>query len=476
MKTSSFSSPQRGSVLIVVLLLAAIVAISLTSYLSLSNTALKLANRTFQGGASLNLTETGLEQAIWSFNKDTSGDPNAWDGWDTTVGGGSDARQKFEGFTYEQNTTGVVRVYIHDYKPTGNVKPMIVAESIITPPNGAPIKKMIQMELKRSTYFALGLVAKNSLKFSGANPLVDSWDSDPDNNPLTPSVPYNTLVAEENGSIGSLSVTGPIDVNNAKIKGTAAIGTSDPDDVNVGPQGFVGPTGTALGTYDPDSVTTDFSANLDPPTTPTATPIIPYGAINNTTTLPEVGHLPAADGKYYYQVSGISLNSKALNISANVVIIVDGYNVAIGGNTSGGINIATGSSLAVYTNGDFKVAGGGIANGGTDTATAQQPVNFQIWGTATDLAADQDISITGNGVLSGVVYAPYANLSITGGGADGIVLGSIVGNDITVTGNANFHYDESLADFVTDNPYRIQTWAELTSAGDRAVFASELDF
>ena len=73
--------PQRGSVLITVLILAAIVAISLTSYLSLTTTAARLSNRTYLGNVCMNLAETGLEQAVWSFNQDTSGITTAWDGW-----------------------------------------------------------------------------------------------------------------------------------------------------------------------------------------------------------------------------------------------------------------------------------------------------------------------------------------------------------------------------------------------------------
>ena len=59
---------------------------------------------------------------------------------------------------------------------------------------------------------------------------------------------------------------------------------------------------------------------------------------------------------------------------------------------------------------------------------------------------------------------------------NGSVAGSVVANNITLTGNANFHYDESLGNFGGGNPLRISRWRELTAAADRAAHASLLSF
>ena len=97
------------------------------------------------------------------------------------------------------------------------------------------------------------------------------------------------------------------------------------------------------------------------------------------------------------------------------------------------------------------------------TATANQPQNFQIWGTKT--SGTQSISIAGNGVLSAIVYAPQGDTTIVG---NGDVMGSIVADVIKVTGNAAFHYDESLANFGDNTPFGISRWRELTTADERA--------
>ena len=83
----------------------------------------------------------------------------------------------------------------------------------------------------------------------------------------------------------------------------------------------------------------------------------------------------------------------------------------------------------------------------------------------------QDIQIAGNGVLSALVYAPQGSVKING---NGDVCGSVIANDITLVGNAAFHYDESLAEMDGGNPFRISRWQELTSAADRATYSADL--
>src|SRR5437870_3803842 len=59
----------RGSVLITALILAAIIAISLTSYIKLALNSLTLADRSFYQNAAVNLTEVGIEEAMYCYNQ-----------------------------------------------------------------------------------------------------------------------------------------------------------------------------------------------------------------------------------------------------------------------------------------------------------------------------------------------------------------------------------------------------------------------
>ena len=260
-------------------------------------------------------------------------------------------------------------------------------------------------------------------------------------------------IVREAGSIGSVDVTSTISVNNADIWGTAAVGGSSLSAIGVGPNGRVGPFGTPARTLDPNSVSTDFTANLEPVTAPSGGTAI--AAINNTTNL----------GGGTWRIPSISLSGpKQLNITGDVIIVITAGSgtsgISIAGNA--GINLAAGASLTIYTEADVSIAGKGLLNPNS------RPQTFQLWGTSTSGIA-QDIKIAGDGTLSGLCYAPNADLTING---NGDVCGSFVADTIKVTGNAAFHYDESLEDFDTDSPYGITKWRELTTAADRAAYAS----
>jgi hypothetical protein len=86
----------------------------------------------------------------------------------------------------------------------------------------------------------------------------------------------------------------------------------------------------------------------------------------------------------------------------------------------------------------------------------------------------QTLTIDGGSGFSGVIYAPNANTTFNGGGD---ILGAVVCNLATLNGGAHFHYDLALASFgggsSTNN---ISKYRELESAGDRALYAAQLNF
>ncbi len=106
-------SARRGSLLIVAMILAAVIGISLVSYLNLSRTSLTISNRSLYNNAAINVAENGLEEAIYAINRMIADDTYAWPGW-TTDGNAatSSAWRKWEGIPFDQNATGTLRVYI----------------------------------------------------------------------------------------------------------------------------------------------------------------------------------------------------------------------------------------------------------------------------------------------------------------------------------------------------------------------------
>ncbi len=73
--------------------------------------------------------------------------------------------------------------------------------------------------------------------------------------------------------------------------------------------------------------------------------------------------------------------------------------------------------------------------------------------------------------LRGAVYAPNADLSLSGAGNSGEFLGTAVSYQISITSNYDFHYDEQLENFFGSDPtYKIIARRELTDNADRVPF------
>lgn len=450
---SRFSS-QRGSVLIVALLLSAVVAIGIGSYLTLSTSSLRLSNRSFYNTAAINLAETGVEEAVWCFNQATAGVAvaTAWTGWTLS---GNYAKRTYTDFALNNNVTASVRVLVEHYNPSASQQPKVFAEATVSlPTESRTITKTVEVNLRRRSRFAMGLVAKNQIRFNGNAASVDSWNSlyDDAGNLRASPVAYSSTYKKDNGSVGSTSVAvGSVAINNADIWGFASVGSSTTTGLSVGTNGIVGPFGSPSGYVDTTRVATDFTANFALDTNPTT-----------GTTLTSVGATLGTTGTTNtYRFSG-QINS-SLTIRGDVTLIltasagVDAIKMT-GGDT---LTIEAGSSLVIYSAANLKFGGNGVVN------LNSQATSLQIYGTAT---TSQDIDLGGGSQFVGVVYAPNADVTI-GGNPD--VMGSIVANNITVQGSAKFHYDESLANWGGTNPFGIVKWREILTQSERSsVFAS----
>lgn len=468
MKKASIST-SRGSVLITAMILTLAIGISLVSFLRLGQTTLNISNRAFHANAAMNLAESGLEQAMWSVGKAVDGEASAWTGWTTS---GANAWRKFTGFSYDANTTGYVRVYVQSYALS--TAPTIIARGTITPAHGPSIEKWIVVSLVQRSKFANGLVAKDSISFSGGNAVVDSYDSRLGGyNANLGGGNYNKY---DRGSAGSMSVNvNSFSLSNSSIYGNVAIGTPDYSGLSVGPNGLVGDFGASSGSVDYGRVQTDFTTNFDDVVAPTAAGYS-IGGIGSTS-LPRGGDLPAADGNFYYNSSGISIGGNAsqkLNILAGTTVVIrisaasGSTGIGIGGQAS--INVLAGAVLDIYTESNVAIAGRGIAN-------ANDPASFNLYSTRpAGATGSQSMSISGNGQLSAVVYAPNADVTMNGGGSSGHVQGSVIAETITVTGGSEFHYDESLADQTGGNPFGVGEWAELSTAPQRATYTSVMSW
>lgn len=446
---------QRGAILIVALIIGAIVAISLASYISLNQNSLKLANRSFYNSAAMNLAETGAEEALWSFNQVTGGASIAtgWSGWDRTDG--VTARRTFTDFALHGNATSAVKVYVDQFDPAAGAQPTLVSQATITIPNeGQTLTKWIELRLRRRSRYAMGLVARNQITFRGTTASVDSWNSlfNDDGTPRAGFVDYSAAVKHDKGSVGSTSVAvGSVAVNNADIWGFASVGSSSSSGISVGSGGTIAAFGRPVGTVDTTRIATDFTTNFDVVTAPatgtTITGAFPatIGTAGATTTFRYAGSITSS-----FTVRGnVTL---VLTAGAGDVVRMTGTDV---------LTITVGSKLSIYTSADLRFGGNGITNQ-TNQATA-----LEIFGTKT--TTGQAIDIGGGPYFKGLIYAPNADIKLNG---NPDVMGSIVGNNIDVVGNASFHYDESLANYGGNNPWGVVRWRELITSADRAAYSA----
>ncbi len=481
MHTTMTLRSNRGSAMIVALILSAVVAISLTSYIRLGVTSQRISNRALYNNAAMNLAENGLEEAMYSINKMVADETYDWSGWKNDgTSANSNAWSRFPesgNFTFDQNATGYVRVYVQNYK--GVSAPTIVTRATITLGGvaSAPIEKWVEVTLAKASKFANGLVAKDTILFKGNNVTVDSWDSEMAG--VGTYTPFSNAVKNDNGSVGSVSVAvDSVLVKNADVWGYVSTNNAQDPTNNVGANGSIlgddstyDPSTWTTKNVDPNRVSTQFSANFDPVTAP-ATTATNIGTIGGAATYGTAGTATTV------LCDNISFSSKdtIVEFVGDVTLIIKAgvgeQAIKIAGNGSG-FRVAANSSLKIYTAGDIDLTGQGIIN------VSGAPKSVQIYGTSTSTSTDQDIKIAGGGSFSGVVYAPNGSVTING---DGSVWGSIVAEDITLTGNANFHYDESLGRMGTGNPFRVAKWKELTmedesgTDSDRSGYRKFLDF
>lgn len=432
--------PLRGSVLITALLIAVALGIGLVGYLNLSRTTLKLSQRTLFVSDAGNLAEGGLEEALYCFNRMNAGvsPATAWSGWTFS---GSTVRRTLPQFNRDQNGIGTVKVFVNSYD-SGTANPFVISQATITPFDGsAPIVKIVRIGMKQSGVFINGVVGLTGLSLKG-QPVIDSFNSNPTNSPTGPWLNYSTAISASNSSV--VVKSGVIDLGNGLIKGNLGLGAG------VAPPPASQVTGTIQANY---------TGQFNMPAYPTAAGVSKSYSLGSTipAQLPVAGHTPAADGRYYYFVSGATITNTTIAAGANVTIV--GTSTTL----SSGLAINPGATCAIYIDGAINASSSGSLNN-SNWAGA-----LQIFTTTST-----DCTISGNGELRASVYAPNAVLKASGGGSSGSVVGSYVAKSVVATGQMSFHYDEALRYLNTAGGTRwaVSAWEEMRLGSDLSALSA----
>lgn len=328
----------------------------------------------------------------------------------------------------------------------------------------------------------------------------------------------------DGGTVASISILEDIlALGNSDIWGRAATAGSDPIILNNGTiRGEDTPDGVKV---DPNRVANDFYMNIPPIeeptiTSPDETPTTrtidgtnmtvwggdgTYAYVQSELNIPNDKHVHIITGKVTMNITGdVDINNGQL-ILAKKGDRIPTWDTAAGdwAPYENWDVVDQDAELELHVGGDFSVGGnsGSIANGGDypdnfladvedifgssaeirGESISGSPEDLIIFGYGADdpLTADDEspiFNLHGSGSFYGAVYAPNSAVSLDGsGGTKGQMYGAIVAYSITFGGGYQFHYDEALAEYETEELRKVTRWLELTDAEERQKMAPMLN-
>lgn len=437
---------RAGSALVAVIIITSTISFVMSGFLKLTNQQVIQANKAFYYNACLDLAESGVEEAIWAINN------NDFSQWQTD---GTGYWKQINNLLLDGTNTVRVRVRVENLSTV----PTITSEGYVGLTAGNDISKQIEVKLQPRSKFPNGLTAKNTIVFSGGNADVDAYDSD------ISSLAGNRL---DEGTVATVSaVSDALNISNASIFGYIATGGSAPD---------IGPNGKIYGVdriteveflndssffVDASRITSDFSSNFDTVSMPTLT----------TTPLPSTNTMigdPTGSTIEVYEVTDLNIStSDTLTIVGPVVLIVTD-DADIKGEIL--IDQAQGS-LEMYVADDLSMTGNGIMNLPASASDSPLPEKVLIYGTGA-AGAGQLFKLAGNAAMAAGIYAPNAAIELKGGGSSGVMYGSVVAEQIKITGNYEFRYDIRMKEIEEEASFRMVSWTELISSVDRYDFSA----
>jgi hypothetical protein len=451
MRINTTKTKNQGSVLLVTLCTAWIIGIALVSYLTLVANQHRTTHHSQTWSTCIPVLEAGIEEALTQLNyNDGQGTNNAATyGW-TNVSSGVYSKSRVvstDGSYYEVtiNATGATpEITSKGYAPapqnTGtpmggqNAFGMILGT--VSQSTAAMVSRTVVVGtvLENSGNAKGGLVGKGKITFSGGGTL-DSFDS---SNPLySTNGRYDATKRRANGmAMSNAAVSDSIHIDKSFIYGSVATGTGSGTVTITG--GSVGDlawndnnTETGLNRIESGHMATDANLQFDD----VAAPFV-YGSGST----PVAG---AVDGTNYTYVVNAADNTKwnlaAINLTTGKSLIVTGGDVSlyVNGNVitsgSGFVYIAPGASLKLYVNGTLSVGGTGIMNG------AGYASKLSIYGLGTSTTP---WTCNGSSTFIGTVYSPYHSFTLNGTAG---AYGAFTANNLTISGGASVHYDESLS-------------------------------
>lgn len=402
-RQNSYGS-EEGIVLIVCIILLLMLAIIGIASLKTSNTEMDISGNSEHKVSAFYLADAGVEKA-YSILK---GSPDWRSGlYNEQLGEGTYDVAVFDSATYPYLEE---KIMVRSTGTAGDAKSTI--EAIFAP--------------KYRTPFQYGAYGRDSFDMLGGG-MIDSYDSDlgsyasqavngPDGNAY--------MYALENGNIrseGEIKLGG-----NAQLHGDATTSSTGGFTFGGG-TGMYGDTLRSADRFPADSIPSAdviyAQTNNDAPTNMTLTGTASYDPITNALNAGSGDSVIFNSGTYYFST----------------------VNFTSGGN----LVLAPGAEVTIYITGTWDTSGGSIIN--TDATAA----DLHIYSTGTDF------DFSGGTYLCAAIFAPNADIGVTGGSH---FFGSVIGRSFNNGGGTTLHFDEALLRIGNDQllvGYDLERWREL---------------
>lgn len=409
---------------------ATVLALSLGSYMTLCYRTLELSSRTMQSTRGLELAETGMEEALWSLNK------NSWTDWSLS---GTTATRTIGGFTFDNGATGSVSLTVTNYNGSLPANRTVTVTGTVTQADGKVLNRTLTSESVKAPLFVnavAGTAGRVRFRSGGS---ADSYDSTLGE--FTEQTPGFSAVIS---SASTSTSTVPVQLTNAQIKGYVSSYWESGPSYSTSAR-LMGPTTPATTKIDTSRLSTS-------PYQPIFEEILPTGS---GYTLPSssaiVGTAGATTPTTYY-ASEIDLkSSQTLTVDGPVVIRV--YGDVFISNTAR-IRVTANGSLRLHFGGDLGIGGFGIQN---DTRVPRNVILISTFNPY------ESFSISTGAAFYGVIYTPNSSLSISSSLA---FYGAIVARSVNMSASPAIHYDLALRKVHFDGlevPYSVSSWRETTA-------------
>ena len=429
MRTKADSKSKRsGFVVATALILTLIISFIVASTLHLCLQEYRLSVNSSSRVTALHAAEAGAALACEELFKQIKGGSGAWSGWtssETTMQMGWSNLTSTMDPSFDASYFVSVNTATYTITSSGRVAVATFQD---------PTERAIEIILRPVEFsvFEYGMLAKDLIDNSG-HMYMDSFNSsDP---ARSTNGQYDPDKAGDNMTVATASEEDPgfKGSGNGTINGNVAVAPGGSFDLS----GDFTITGDQ--TYDAEAEFPDVEVPFSTSFT--------RSSIESDTTI-------SVSGSRDVSVPKINIGGEdhlTITGSGTCRIYID-EDVSVGGDST--IRLVpdpAGADLAVelYANKTVNISGGGVVNG------SNRAINFSIWGTENC----EDINYSGQADYVGTIYAPYAELKVSGQGG---ITGAVVAYKITYSGDGAFHFDESLLG--SDDPDRafsLVRWIEI---------------